>query len=107
MITGQAPFSAATSATTLARCACWSSVMIVTTSPCSTVKQVLTMSSACSRILASVAIRLTLLRWLARPAERRQHVAREPLHLPELVERAEAADEVVDARRPRTSGTTR
>ena len=30
-------------------------------------------------------------------AQRRQHVAREPLHLPELVERAEATDEVVDA----------
>lgn len=32
-----------------------------------------------------------------RSYERRQHVPSEPLHLPELIQRTEAADEVVDA----------
>ena len=60
------------------------------------------MSSACSRSLPSDGMRRYLptpgCRAGSRLAERRQHLAGEPLHLSELVERAEAADEVVDAR---------
>ena len=52
MITGQrAPSPRRPPRRPCARWACSSSVMIVTTSPCSTVKQVSTMSSACSRSL--------------------------------------------------------
>ena len=110
MMTGQAPRSAATSATTLARWACSSSVMMVTD------VALLDREAGVDdelRVLADLALRIGIVplppcdRGRSGPAERRQHLAGEPLHLPELVERAEAADEVVDARRRRTSGTSR
>ena len=59
------------------------------------------MSSACSRTFAFGTASRTFLLLGVRPADlakRRQHLAGEALHLPELVERAEAADEVVDPR---------
>ena len=102
MITGHAPRSAATSATTLARWACSSSrddrdhvALLDREAGVDDELRVLA-DLRVGRHPATSPCRLPL---DSRLAERRQHVAREPLHLPELVERAEAADEVVDARR--------
>src|SRR5262245_24041638 len=95
MITGHAPRSTHTSATAWACSSLSSSQMIVTTSPSSTEKQTSTISAASfSRSLPTVVA--ISHHPFSLGTELRKHLGGEPLHLVELVDGAEAADEVVD-----------
>src|SRR3954469_1791206 len=92
--TGQAPRSMHTSATACASCECSSSVMTVTMSSFSTVMQTSATSSASFRMLASSGIaRLPH----SFRFEHGQDLLCEALYLTKLIDRSEAADEVVDA----------
>src|SRR5262245_4031743 len=96
MITGQAPRWTQTSATARASSSRSSSQMIVTTSPSSIEKQTSTISAASSSTL-SVTTAVAIASPHSFGRELGKHFVREALDLAELVDRAEAADEVVDA----------